>query len=128
MWGGNSCPQPLILIVWGRASSPVQAEGNSAVTRSLVTPAFLFLPRASARGRKFRPHPRSLHKTRQAASLRQRNDGFPRPSLPRTQEKGTCTNFSPRSPFLRFSALHSLPRRRITKTLRPHSPSTTRIS
>src|SRR5271169_594085 len=78
--------------------------------------------------RKFAPHPRSLYKTRQTASLRKRSGGFPRPSQPQPEEEGTCINFSPRLPVLRFSALHFLLPRRTTAALGPRSPFTIRIS
>ena len=44
---------------------------------SLVTPSYFLSPSGLNLRRKFVPHPRSLHKTRQAASLPDRSDGFP---------------------------------------------------
>ncbi len=97
------------------------------ITRcSLVTTGLLSSPSGLNLLRKFNPHFRSTYKTRQAASLRNRSGGLPRPSQPQPEEKGTCTNFSPRSPVL-YSALHFPPPRRTTAPRLP-SPFTTRIS
>src|SRR6202022_435208 len=96
-WSGNWVAgltlvgESLVWISEGRsraAGMSIRRRGCPTPRLVCVTPNYLCAPAFIAQ-RKFLPHPRSLHKTRQAASLQDKSDGFPRPSLQRPQEKGT---------------------------------------